>query len=149
MKKDEILKTLGILYLYSDDSMYRVCNLNADSPEKAVSEFVFEDINSDNYDVYVAKNPEGELIIKARRVQRTLEEATGRNKVEHPSHYNQGKIECIEAIESATSGLNGYEGYLIGNTIKYAWRWFHKNGEEDLKKAKYHIDLLLKYLNKE
>lgn len=29
--------------------------------------------------------------------------------VNHPSHYNAGKIECIEALESATAGLCGIE----------------------------------------
>lgn len=67
-------------------------------------------------------------------------------KVIHPSHYNQGKIECIDAIESAIVGLDGFEGYCVGNAMKYLWRWKHKNGNEDLKKARYHIDLLLEYV---
>lgn len=71
------------------------------------------------------------------------------SKVVKPNHYNQGKIECIEAIESATEGLNGYEGYHTGNIIKYVWRWKFKNGIEDLEKAKYSIDLLIKYLKEQ
>lgn len=66
-------------------------------------------------------------------------------KVDHPSHYNAGKVECIDGIEAATSGLTGIEAFCTGNAIKYLWRWKHKNGVEDLKKAKWYIDRLLKH----
>ena len=36
--------------------------------------------------------------------------------VNHPSHYTQGKYECIDVIEDL--GAN----YHIGNAIKYLWR---------------------------
>jgi len=62
--------------------------------------------------------------------------------VNHPSHYTQGGIECIDAIKAATEGLNGFEGYCTGNAIKYLWRWKHKNGVEDLKKAHWYIKKL-------
>ena len=65
-------------------------------------------------------------------------------EVNHPVHYNCGEIECIEAIESATAGLNGYEGFCTGNAIKYLWRWKHKGGVTDLKKAAWYIDRLAK-----
>lgn len=66
------------------------------------------------------------------------------DKVNHPAHYTGGKIECIEAIEAATSKLTGFEGLCTGNAIKYLWRWKRKNGAEDLRKAKWYIDRLLK-----
>jgi hypothetical protein len=59
--------------------------------------------------------------------------------VNHPPHYTQGDIECIDAIKAATKGLNGFEGYCTGNAIKYLWRWKHKSGVEDLKKADWYI----------
>ncbi len=62
--------------------------------------------------------------------------------VNHPSHYTQGKIECIEAIEEAL-GAEGFKGYCTGNAIKYLWRWQHKNGVEDLKKAQWYINRLI------
>jgi len=63
--------------------------------------------------------------------------------VNHPQHYTTGKVECIEAIESATEGLAGFDAYLTGNILKYMWRWSHKNGVEDLKKAKWYIEKLI------
>ena len=63
--------------------------------------------------------------------------------VNHPSHYTQGGIECIDAIKAATTGLVGFEGYCTGNIIKYLWRWKHKNGLEDLRKAGWYLGALI------
>lgn len=63
--------------------------------------------------------------------------------VNHPSHYTQGGIECIEAIEAACTGLTGDEGYYVGQVIKYIWRWKHKNGLQDLEKAEWYLDRLI------
>ena len=64
------------------------------------------------------------------------------DNVNSPDHY-QGKVECIDCIESATAGLNGIEAFCTGNAIKYLYRWKHKNGIEDLKKAKWYIDKII------
>lgn len=66
--------------------------------------------------------------------------------VNHPSHYNQGGIECIDAIKSAVQDLEGYEAFCTANAIKYLWRWKRKNGKEDLKKAIWYINYLLENL---
>lgn len=63
--------------------------------------------------------------------------------VNHPAHYTQGKVECIDALESAVSGLSGIEAGLTWNVIKYMWRWKHKNGLEDLFKAEYYLKRLI------
>ena len=60
----------------------------------------------------------------------------------NPSHYKQGGIECIEAIRAALG--KGFLGYLRGNVIKYLWRYDKKNGVEDLKKARWYLDRLIK-----
>lgn len=63
--------------------------------------------------------------------------------VNHPNHYTAGGIECINAIRAATTGLDGFEAYLSGTIIKYIWRWHHKNGLEDLKKAEKYLHWLI------
>lgn len=68
--------------------------------------------------------------------------------VNHPSHYTAGKVECIEAIESATTGLDGGQAYATGAAIKYLWRWRRKGGAEDLRKARWYIDRLIKEVEK-
>lgn len=69
--------------------------------------------------------------------------------VNHPDHYTNGKVECIDAIEAATEGLEGFEGALIANVIKYVWRWKFKNGLEDLKKAKWYLNKLISKVEEE
>ena len=65
------------------------------------------------------------------------------DNVNHPAHYTKGGIECIEAIKEATGELTGIEAICTGNAIKYLWRWKHKNGVEDLKKAIWYIQRLI------
>lgn len=67
-----------------------------------------------------------------------------KDNVNHPSHYTQGAIECIDAIKEATKGLFGIEAVCTANIIKYVWRWKFKNGVEDLNKAKWYLDRLIK-----
>lgn len=63
--------------------------------------------------------------------------------VNRPKHYNSGGIECIDAI-AASMTQEQFIGYLKGNVIKYNWRFEHKNGVEDLEKAKWYLDKLIK-----
>lgn len=63
--------------------------------------------------------------------------------INSPSHYADGKIECIEAIEEATKDLQGMEAVCTANIIKYSWRWKKKNGVEDLKKARWYLNRLI------
>jgi hypothetical protein len=60
----------------------------------------------------------------------------------NPSHYKQGGIECIEAIKAATG--KGFIGYVWGNVLKYLWRWPKKGGVDDLKKARWYLDRLIR-----
>ena len=71
------------------------------------------------------------------------------DSVNHPAHYTQGDIECIEAVKAATTGLNGIEAFCTGNAIKYLWRWKHKNGVEDINKAIWYLERLRKEVEKD
>jgi hypothetical protein len=57
-----------------------------------------------------------------------------------PMHYafDEGVIECIDYIES-----HAFD-FVEGNVIKYVTRYQHKNGTEDLKKARWYLDRLIK-----
>ena len=61
--------------------------------------------------------------------------------VNSPPHYNQQKVECIDAIQSATD--DGFEFYLQGNILKYIWSYRYKNGVEDLQKAQWYLNKLI------
>ena len=60
--------------------------------------------------------------------------------VNHPSHYNQGGIECWDAMEAAY-GKEAVKTFCKLNAFKYVWRADNKNGVEDIDKA-------INYLNK-
>ena len=70
------------------------------------------------------------------------------DNVNHPAHYNAGQIEVI-AIQEAQLSPEEYRGYIKGQVIKYITRERHKNGLEDLKKARWYLDRLIKKLEKE
>ena len=75
----------------------------------------------------------------------SIHEATA-DMVEHPSHYTNGSVECIDAIESALTPIQ-FRGYLRGNVLKYVWRTGLKGGPhkavEDLEKARWYLDRLI------
>jgi hypothetical protein len=71
-----------------------------------------------------------------------VKECSTVDNVNHPPHYNQGGIECIEAIKAATG--SGFIKYCTGNVIKYLWRYDNKGGVEDLKKAAWYLDRAIK-----
>lgn len=62
--------------------------------------------------------------------------------VNHPSHYTDGGIECIEAIEAALT-TEEFRGYCKANCMKYIWRESHKGGTESLKKAQWYLNRLI------
>lgn len=68
------------------------------------------------------------------------------DNVSHPIHYNHDGLECFDALRAALG--DKYMGFLIGNVIKYCWRYEHKNGIEDLQKAKAYIDEAIKEMQR-
>ena len=68
------------------------------------------------------------------------------DNVNKPNHYTYGKYECIDVIKDITNGNDaiGIEAFCLGNVLKYLWRYKHKNGTEDLKKAKWYLERLIK-----
>lgn len=64
------------------------------------------------------------------------------DKVNHPSHYTFGSIEVIDYIRDKMTP-DEFQGYCMGNILKYISRHKHKNGVEDLKKARVYLDWLI------
>ena len=54
------------------------------------------------------------------------------DNVNHPKHYEDGPFECIELSRLLSSDW--------GQVVQYCFRWQHKNGVEDLKKALWFIN---------
>ena len=98
-----------------------------DNPGNEVSDVKFR-----QYDLITCKND-------------GLELEKENETVSHPSHYCQGKVECIDALEAATTGLQGIEAVCTANAIKYLWRQSRKNSIEDLKKCIWYVQYLIDY----
>ena len=89
--------------------------------------------------------PDDKLAIAYDHVYKNIDENVP-DMVNHPQHYTQGSIECIDALKAATVGKRGIEAVCVANVIKYLWRYEEKNGIEDVRKAKWYVKRLLKEL---
>ena len=65
--------------------------------------------------------------------------------VNNPSHYNQNTMETIDVLENSMPRVH-FCGYLRGNILKYMLRYEYKGGIEDLKKARWYLNRLIKTL---
>ena len=65
------------------------------------------------------------------------------DKVNSPNHYKLRGLD-IEAIDVIRGALteDEFRGFCKGNVLKYTIREGHKNGDEDLKKAKKYLEFL-------
>jgi hypothetical protein len=62
--------------------------------------------------------------------------------VNHPSHYTQGGIECIDYIQSILTPEE-FRGFLRGNVTKYNHRLMAKgNPAKDIAKLKWYAEKL-------
>lgn len=85
-----------------------------------------EDANIDrNYSIMFGKKCE------------TTEEA--KDNVNHPSHYETGKFECIDVMIE-TQGVEAVKSFCLCNAFKYLYRHKNKNGVEDVKKAIWYLN---------
>lgn len=68
------------------------------------------------------------------------------DEVNHPTRYTKGNIECIDAIEAAVIDKTSGEAVLVAPIIKYLWRYEDKGGVEDVRKAHWYLQRLIKLL---
>lgn len=63
----------------------------------------------------------------------------------HPEYFRKGNIEVINILDDQCEDEEALTGFYVGMCIRYVMRNRHKNGLEDLKKAKYYLD---RFINK-
>jgi len=68
--------------------------------------------------------------------------------VNSPPHYKTGGIEAIEAIKAAVTTAPPVQAVFVANILKYVWRYREKNGKQDLLKARWYLDELIKEVAK-
>ena len=87
---------------------------------------------TDKTDYYVLAEDEEDT--EAPIIQHT------KDPVNHPDHYNYGEIEIIDFIDQVSEHYNPVVAVHIANAIKYLSRAPHKNGKEDIEKARWYIE---------
>lgn len=138
-KKDDIS-----IAIRNDSIKDTICNANA--IKKLVKLGFVDDLQDSPRE---QRQEEGvTLLIKECKADQK-EEAKKHDAVNHPNHYTQGRVECIDALESATINKRGIEAVCTANIIKYLWRYESKNGIEDVKKAQWYLQKLIKELEKQ
>ena len=88
-----------------------------------------------------------ELNVEEDKKEMIKDTENKKEMVNHPSHYNMGKYECIEVVKELVRDMKGIEPVLFFNAFKYLWRYKQKNGLQDLEKCEFYLKELIK-LNK-
>ena len=136
----------GCQYAYwdSDGCTCGIRNITVGNPKNGCAKRV------DTKVMFIPDTPETRE--QSREVAEILREAetvpvvTEHDAVNHPSHYTAGGIECIDCIKSALG--ENFMGFLIGNVIKYAYRYRNKNGVTDLEKASVYLKWAIEEMKK-
>lgn len=74
-----------------------------------------------------------------------IEKEIPMDNVNHPSHYETGKFECID-IMLETQGEEAVKAFCVCNAFKYLHRQRRKGGVADIKKAKWCLDKYLELI---
>lgn len=86
-----------------------------------------------------------EELVAVEKIETTCDKKA--DMVNHPPHYQlrgfPSGFETIDVIAAVTADLTGMEAVCTANALKYLIRWKHKNGVEDLKKARWYLDRLI------
>lgn len=62
------------------------------------------------------------------------------DNVNHPAHYADScSLECIQVMRLML-GNEAVVHFCLCNAFKYLWRYKHKNGDEDLRKAEWYLN---------
>ncbi|MFP5165369.1 DUF3310 domain-containing protein [Staphylococcus equorum] len=140
------INSLGNLYDITDDNDFELWTKSIEDKTESVSEKTSQRfIEGWAKDLYGdRKNIEDNFDKIHQKIHEVksndLQQRKRNDKVNHPSHYNYGEIEVIDFIEQVTQHYNPNVAYHIGNAIKYLARSPHKNGKEDVAKAKWYIE---------
>ena len=114
-------------YYDVDENGFKILDLNKEENYCWVSNSMWEKIDKQTYE----------------SVDQEIGALVDEDIVNHPPHYNAASMETIEIIKVMTEYLTGIEAVCVGNIVKYTHRFKHKNGVEDLKKARWYLDRLI------
>ena len=128
-------------YTVTDDNYFDYWNDYMESKTESVSDS--EGLSGFTVDKKLLEEAKEKGIDELRkRINQSndVQQRKRKDNVNSPSHYNYGDIEVIDFIEQVTKHYNPNVAYHIGNAIKYLARSPHKNGKEDVDKARWYIE---------
>lgn len=102
-------------------------------------------VNTENSDKKLEKNI---MEIYTTKIN-SIPEAAKIDMVNHPLHYQTGKVQCINCMESVAKMYDGEFAVSVSQVIKYLYRAPTKqNFMQDLKKAQWYMNRLIKLASK-
>ena len=102
--------------------------------------YEFNPINIDY--LYKQKNILLDYVFKLD-VEKNNIEKDNYDSVNKPYHYTSGKFECLDVMRDAF-GDERVKTWCILNAFKYLYRCYKKNGEEDIEKANFYLNYVIK-----
>lgn len=130
--EDVVMRPSGSI-AYIKDKIYRCENIDALTDEFGNTNHYWCDAKEFDKYFIILINPYADNLSNNNPLN---------DNVNHPTHYNAGNIECIDAMLSAY-GKEVVSNFCLGNIFKYIWRFKSKNGIEDLNKAKWYLDKII------
>ena len=100
----------------------------------------YEITDFNDFELWSMQIEDKTVSMRLNKQSNDLQQRKRKDNVNSPSHYNFGDIEVVDFIEQVTKHYNSDVAYHIGNAIKYISRAPHKNGKEDVAKAKWSIE---------
>ena len=79
-----------------------------------------------------------EILLKAGVLPTKLNETDTEDIINHPNHYTNGGMECIDEM-IMIFGRGVVANFCLCNAWKYRYRALHKNGQEDIDKSHWYI----------
>ena len=131
MKNYKYCKNFEASFLCFEDCSNNLCEINGGdiSPSELCGCNVCQHFKRDDSD----------NLFKCAYKKIAQKNADNQDFVNHPTHYSECSLECIEVMR-LVFGDNAIYDFCICNAFKYLWRYKFKNGIEDLKKATWYVD---------
>lgn len=128
------------IYTISDNNYFDLWSKSIEDKTESVSDKSIPKAGQEFY--FDAKDLGPHNFIKINNQSNDVQQRKRNDTVNHPSHYNYGDIEVIDYCDQVCKQYPPELAPYVFNAIKYLSRANHKNGREDIDKAKFYVQRL-------
>lgn len=139
-KNEAGIDSLGNFHHFDDSNYFDLWSNYIESKTESVSDNSIPKAGQEFY--FDAKDLGPHNFIKINNQSNDLQQRKRNDTVNHPSHYNYGDIEVIDYCDQVCKQYPPELAPYVFNAIKYLSRANHKNGREDIDKAKFYVQRL-------